>query len=140
MGSRDDSGHGGRAVEIDASHSVQAGLIAMFFVGTAIATFGPFFQLSTGLGLLVCAFLAAAFGLRAADRAGHANASSAVVRRDVLAGRLLAVIALICISYLTGVWLLLVALWPLVLFVGLLAWAVHRSRTDRTPTRQEVRT
>lgn len=129
-----------RTVEIDAWHAVQAGLAAMFFVGTTIAMFGPLFHLWLGYGLLACAIVAAALGLRWADRAGHATALSVAARRDALGGRLLSGFAVLAVLYYTGAWLFLIPLWPLVLFVGLVAWAVHRGRIGRSGTGREVQT
>lgn len=140
MESRDGGGLEARPVEIDAWHSVQAGLMAMFFVGTTVATFGPLFHLWIGYGLLACALIAAALGLRWADRAGHATALSVAARRDALGGRLLSGFAVLVVLYYTGAWLFLIPLWPLVLFVGLLAWAVHRDRVGRSGTGRKVRT
>lgn len=128
------------AVEMDAWHAVQAGLGAMFFVGTTIATFGPLFHLWMGYGLLACALIAAALGLRWSDRAGHATALSVAARRDALGGRLLSGFAVLVVLYYTGAWLFLIPLWPLVLFVGLLAWAVHRDRVARGGAGRGVRT
>lgn len=138
MESRDDGEN--RTVEIDAWHAVQAGLVAMFFVGTTIATFGPLFHLWMGYGLLACALIAGALGLRWADRVGHATALSVAARRDALGGRLLSGFAVLAVLYYTGAWLFLIPLWPLVLFVGLLAWAVHRDRVGRSGTGREVQT
>lgn len=138
MESRDDGEN--RTVEIDAWHAVQAGLVAMSFVGTTIATFGPLFHLWMGYGLLACAIVAAALGLRWADRAGHATVLSVAARRDALGGRLLSGFAVLAVLYYTGAWLFLIPLWPLVLFVGLLAWAVHRDRVGRSGTGREVQT
>jgi len=138
MESRDDGKN--RTVEIDAWHAVQAGLAAMFFVGTTVATFGPLFHLWMGYGLLACALIAAALGLRWADRAGHATALSVAARRDALGGRLLSGFAVLAVLYYTGAWVFLIPLWPLVLFVGLLAWAVHRGRVGRSGTGREVQT
>jgi len=140
MESRSDGGLEARRVEIDAWHAFQAGLVAMFFVGITIATFGPLFHLWLGYGLLACALIAAALGLRWADRAGHATALSVAARRDVLGGQLLSGFAVVAALYYTGAWLFLIPLWPLVLFIGLLAWAVHRVRVGRSVTRREVRT
>ena len=125
-----------RGVEMDAWHAVQAGLAAMFFVGITIATFGPLFHLAMGYGLLACALLASAFGLRWADRAGHATELSFAARRNALGGRLLSGFAILAVLYYTGAWLFLIPLWPLVLFVGLLAWAIHRDRVGRDSGRE----
>jgi hypothetical protein len=125
-----------RGVEMDAWHAIQAGLVAMSFVGITIATFGPLFHLAIGYALLACALLAAAFGLRWADRAGHAIELSAAVRRDALGGQLFSGLAILVVLYYTGAWLFLIPLWPLVLFVGLLAWAVHRDRVGQNVGRE----
>ena len=128
------------SAETDAWHAIQAGLVAMFFVGTTVATFGPLFHRWMGYGFLACALIAAAVGLRWADRAGHATRSSVAARRDGLGGRLLSGFAVLSVLYYTGVWLLLIPLLPFVLLVGLLAWAIHRERVGRLAASREVRT
>jgi hypothetical protein len=113
----------------EGSHALQAGLVGTTLVGVTVATFGPLFDLTFAYVLLSGAAVTAILGLRWADRVFHRGHSTLRrARHDAQIGRVLSVTTILFVLYYTGLWTLLLVTWPIVLFVTLLAWSVHRSR------------
>jgi hypothetical protein len=121
----------------DGWRSLQAGLVAVGFVGATMATFGPLFLIEVAYGLLAVSFIAAVLSLSWADRVAHSAAAQRSVRRDARRGRILSGLALLLILYYTGAWFLLIEFLPVVLFVGLIAWSLHQRRVAHSGAASE---
>lgn len=124
----------------NASRALQAGLVAIAAVGTLFATLGTWFSRNLAYLLLAVAGLSALFGIRWADRASHVppDRTARGARRDAHIGAALSAAALLVVLYFTGLWLVALFVWPVVLSVGLIAWAVHRERVAVARANEEA--
>jgi hypothetical protein len=128
----------GRTVEREASYGLQAGLLSMALIGVTLVTFGRFFYLSLAYVLMSGAGGLALLSGRWADRSMHAAARGTRVRRDAQIARLLSIVALLFVVYYSGLWIFLAVSWPVVLFLGLIAWSLHRSRVEARASSREA--
>ena len=126
----------------EASRSLQGGLVGIAFIGSLLATFGPWFDANLAYLMLLAAGIAAILGIRWADRVAHAPASrtSPAGRRDARAGATLSAVALLVVLSYTGILFILLFLWPFALAGFLIAWAVHHDRIAAQASRREART
>ncbi|HEX9567941.1 MAG TPA: hypothetical protein VGA48_10175 [Thermoplasmata archaeon] len=131
----------GPILNATALRSTKAGLLALGIVSFALATFGPWFNLLLGYGLMVASMTVAVLGIWWADRSSHETRNSPALANGIYAksGAALSVVALLLSAYYTGFLVLLLIYWPL-WFVGLLlTWAFHQAWIDSNPG-SEVRT
>ncbi len=112
-----------------ALRSTKAGLLALGIVSFALATFGPWFNLLLGYGLMVASMAAAVAGIWWADRSAHEVHRNRVLTNGFYAksGAVLSVVALMLSAYYTGFLLFILVFWPLWFIALLLTWAFHRA-------------
>src|SRR2546425_6764460 len=86
-----------------ALRSTKAGLMALGTVSFALATFGPWFNLLLGYGLMVASMAAAGMGIWWADRACHERERNRGMTNGIFAksGAALSVATLILSAYYT---------------------------------------
>ena len=122
----------GPSLNATALRSTKAGLLALGIVSLALATFGPWFNLPLGYGLMVASMAVAVAGIWWADRAAHATERSHDLTNGMYAksGATLSVVALILSAYYTGFLVLILFTWPLWVIGLLLTWAFHRAWID----------
>src|SRR3989442_11829602 len=103
------------ALNATALRSTKAGLVALCLVSFALATFGPWFNLVLGYGLMVASMAVALVGLWWADRSAHEAHRNPALTNGIYAksGTILSVAALILSTYYTGFIVLLLSFWPL---------------------------
>ena len=112
-----------------ALRSTKAGLLALGIVSFALATFGPWFNLLLGYGLMAASMAVAVVGIWWADRSAHETRRNPALTNRIYAksGATLSVLALMLSTFYTGLLVVLLVFWPL-WFIGLLlTWAFHRA-------------
>src|SRR5436189_5988570 len=104
----------GPALNATALRSTKAGLVALFLVSFALATFGPWFNLLLGYGLMAASMAVAVFGIWWADRSAHQGHRNRGLTNGIYAksGATLSVVALILSTYDTRLLLLILVFWP----------------------------
>ena len=122
-------GSEGPTLNATALRSTKAGLLALGIVSFALATFGPWFNLLLGYGLMAASMAVAVFGIWWADRSAHQGHRNRGLTNGIYAksGATLSVVALILSTYYTGLLLLILVFWPLWFIALLLTWAFHRA-------------
>jgi len=115
-----------------ALRSTKAGLMALGIVSFALATFGPWFNLLLGYGLMAASIAVAVLGIWWADRSAHQVHRNPGLTNGIFAksGATLSVVALILSTYYTGLLILVLVFWPLLFVALLLTWAFHRAWVD----------
>ena len=115
-----------------ALRSTKAGLLALGIVSFALATFGPWFNLLVGYGLMIASVAVAIVGIWWADRSAHEIRSTHDMTNGIYAksGATLSVVTLILSTYYTGFLVLILFTWPLWFIALLLTWAFHRAWID----------
>ena len=115
-----------------ALRSTKAGLLALGIVSFALATFGPWFNLLLGYGLMVASMAVAVAGIWWADRSSHEARRNRALTNGIYAksGAALSIASLLLSMYYTGMLVLLLFFWPALLVVLLIVWALHRSFVD----------
>jgi len=115
-----------------ALRSTNAGLVAVFLASFALATFGPWFNLTLGYALMIASFVAACLGVGWADRASHEGKRNPAMTNGIYAkaGAALSILALLLSIYYTGLFVFLVVFAPLWIIAVLLLYALHRSNVD----------
>src|SRR5438093_11207910 len=125
-------GSEGPTLNATAFRSAKAGLLALGIVSFALATFGPWFNLLLGYGLMAASMAVAVFGIWWADRSAHEVHRNPGLTNGIYAksGATLSVVALMLSTYYTVFLLFIIVFWPL-RFIGLLlTWAFHRAWID----------
>ena len=122
----------GPALNATALRSTKAGLVALFLVSFALATFGPWFNLLLGYGLMILSMAVAVVGLWWADRSAHEAHRNRAMTNGIYArsGAALSLVALILGMYYTGFFFVILVFWPLLSVALLLTWAFHRAWID----------
>ena len=112
-----------------ALRSTKAGLAALGIVCLALATFGPWFNLLLGYGLMVASMAVAVVGIWWADRSAHEARRNPALTNWIYAksGATLSVVALILSTFYTGFIVVVLLFWPLWFIALLLTWAFHRA-------------
>ena len=112
-----------------ALRSTKAGLLALGTVSFALATFGPWFNLFLGYGLMAASMVVAVLGIWWADRSAHEVHRKPALTNGIFAksGVALSAVALMLSTYYTGFLLFILVFWPLWFVALLLAWAFHRA-------------
>src|SRR5437870_11897492 len=97
-----------------ALRSTKAGLLALGIVSFALATFGPWFNLLLGYGLMAASMAVAFVGIWWADRSAHETHRSPALTNGIYAksGATLSVVALIVSTYYTGFLIVVLVFWP----------------------------
>src|SRR2546426_6074607 len=119
----------GPVLNATALRSTKAGLVALGIVSFALATFGPWFNLLVGYGLMIASMAVAVVGIWWADRCAHETHRNPALTNGIYAksGATLSVAALILSTYYTGFLVLILVFWPLWFIALLLTWAFHRA-------------
>jgi len=122
----------GPTLNATALRSTKAGLLALGIVSFALATFGPWFNLLLGYGLMAASMAVAVLGIWWADRSAHETRRTRAMTNGIYAksGAALSAVALILSTYYTGLLLLILVFWPLWFIALLLTWAFHRAWVD----------
>src|SRR2546426_4918029 len=122
----------GPTLNATAVRSTKAGLLALGTVSFALATFGPWFNLLLGYGLMVASMAEAVMGIWWADRAAHEVQRNRGLTNGIFAksGAALSVATLMLSAYYTGFLLFILVFWPLWFIALLLTWAFHRAWID----------
>ena len=115
-----------------ALRSTKAGLVALGIVCFALASFGPWFNLLLGYGLMVVSIAVAIIGIWWADRSAHEAHRNPALTNGIYAksGAILSLAALILSTYYTGFIVVVLFFWPLWFIALLLTWAFHRAWID----------
>ena len=115
-----------------ALRSTKAGLVALGIVSFALASFGPWFNLLLGYGLMVVSMTVAIIGIWWADRSAHEAHRNPALTNGIYAksGAILSLAALILSTYYTGFIVVVLFFWPLWFIALLLTWAFHRAWID----------
>jgi len=123
---------GGPMLNATALRSTKAGLLALGIVSFALATFGPWFNLLVGYGLMIASVAVAVVGIWWADRSTHEIRRTHGMTNGIYAksGATLSVVTLILSTYYTGFLVLILFTWPLWFIALLLTWAFHRAWID----------
>src|SRR5438128_6031156 len=105
----------GPVLNATALRSTKAGLVALGIVSFALATFGPWFNLLLGYGLMVASMTVAIVGIWWADRSAHEVHRKPALTNGIFAkaGAALSVVALMVSTYYTGFFLFILVFWPL---------------------------
>src|SRR3989442_13156233 len=113
-------GSEGPTLNATAFRSAKAGLLALGIVSFALATFGPWFNLLLGYGLMAASMAVAGLGIWWADRSAHQVHRNRGLTNGIYpkSGATLSVGALILSTYYTGLLLLILFFLPL-WFIGL---------------------
>src|SRR5256885_11426621 len=108
----------GPMLNATALRSTKAGLLALGIVSFALATFGPWFNLLVGYGLMIASVAVAVVGLLWADRSAHEIRRTHDMTNGIYAksGATLSVVTLILSAYYKGFLVLILFTWPLLLF------------------------
>src|SRR5881409_4370961 len=103
------------ALNATALRSTKAGLLALGIVSFALATFGPWFNLLLGYGLMATSIAVAVVGIWWADRSAHEIRRTHDMTNGIYAksGATLSVVTLILSTYYTGFLVLILFTWPL---------------------------
>src|SRR5436309_1422388 len=122
-------GSEGPTLNATALRSTKAGLLALGIVSFALATFGPWFNLFLGYGLMNASIAVAVLGIWWADRSAHQVHRNRGLTNGIYAksGATLSVVALILSIYYSGLLLLILIFWPLWFVALFLTWAFHRA-------------
>src|SRR6266581_5671296 len=90
-------GSDGPTLNATALRSTKAGLLALGIVSFALATFGPWFNLLLGYGLMVASMAVAVVGIWWADRSAHETHRNPALTNGIYAksGATLSAVALI---------------------------------------------
>ncbi len=122
-------GSDGPTLNATALRSTKAGLLALGIVSFALATFGPWFNLLLGYGLMAASMAVAVVGIWWADRSAHEAHQNPGLTNGIFAksGAALSVVALMFSAYYTGFLLFMLIFWPLWFIALLLTWAFHRA-------------
>ena len=120
------------ALNATALRSTKAGLVALCLVSFALATFGPWFNLLLGYGLMILSMAVAVVGLWWADRSAHEAHRNPAVTNGIYArsGAALSLVALLLGMYYTGFFFVILVFWPLFFVALLVTWAFHRAWID----------
>ncbi len=130
----DPAAHEARSLPFDgptlngtALRSTKAGLVSLGLVSFALATFGPWFNLLLGYGLMAASMAVAVVGIAWADRALHKTRRNPALTNGIYAksGAALSIVAMLLSMYYTGLLLLVLFFLPIVLIVLQVAWAFH---------------
>ena len=115
-----------------ALRSTKAGLLALGIVSFALATFGPWFNLLLGYGLMATSIAVAVVGIWWADRSAHEVHRNPGLTNGIFAksGAVLSVATLLLSMYYTGLLVLFLVFWPVLFVVLLIVWTLHRSLVD----------
>src|SRR2546428_7012354 len=121
-------GSEGPMLNATALRSTKAGVLALGIVSFVLATFGPWFNLLLGYGLMDASIAVAVLGIWWADRSAHQVHRNPGLTNGIFAksGATLSVVALILSTYYTGLLILVLVFWPLLFVALLLTWAFHR--------------
>src|SRR2546422_8252478 len=111
-----------------ALRSTKAGLLALGIVSFALATFGPWFNLLVGYGLMIASVAVAVVGILWGDRSAHEIRRNHDMTNGIYAksGATLSVVTLILLTYYTGLLVLIFFSWPPLVIPLLLTTAFHR--------------
>src|SRR2546422_1727382 len=122
----------GPMLNATALRSTKAGLLALGIVSFALATFGPWFNLLVGYGLMIASVAVAVVGIWWADRSGHEIRRNHDITKWIYpkSGATPSVVTLILSTYYTGFLVLFLFTWPLWFIALLLTWAFHRAWID----------
>src|SRR2546427_3706545 len=122
----------GPMLNATALRSTKAGLLALGIVSFALATFGPWFNLLVGYGLMIASVAVAVVGILWADRSAHEIRRNHDLTHGIYAkaGATLLVVTLILLTYYTGFLVLILFTLPLWFIALLLTWAFHRAWID----------
>ncbi len=122
----------GPTLNATALRSTKAGLLALGIVSFALATFGPWFNLLLGYGLMVASMAVAVVGIWWADRSAHEARRNRALTNGTYAksGAALSLVALLLCTYYTGFFFVVLVFWPLWFIALLLTWALHRAWID----------
>src|SRR5437667_10848545 len=122
----------GLALNATALRSTKAGLVALCLVSFALATFGPWFNLLLGYGLMILSMAVAVVGVWWADRSAHEARRNRAVTNGIYAtsGAALSPVAYLLVMYYTGLLFSILLSWPLLSVALLLTWAFHRAWID----------
>src|SRR2546426_4746147 len=114
-------GSEGPMLNATALRSTKAGLLALGIVSFALATFGPWFNLLVGYGLMIASVAVAVVGIWWADRSAHEIRRTHDMTNGIYAksSAPLSVVTLILSTYYTGFLVLILFTWPL-WFIALL--------------------
>src|SRR6266571_8592080 len=125
----------GPMLNATALRSTKAGLLALGIVSFALATFGPWFNLLLGYGLMAVSMAVAVVGIWWADRSAHEAQRKPALMNGIYAksGAVLSVVALLLGMYYTGFFFVILVFWPLWFVALLLTWAFHRAWVDSDP-------
>src|SRR5437867_7031573 len=125
-------GSEGPTLNATALRSTKAGLLALGIVSFALATFGPWFNLLVGYGLMIASVAVAVVGIWWVDRSAHEIRRTHDMTNGIYAksGATLSVVTLILSTYYTGFLVLILFTWPLWFIALLLTWAFHRAWID----------
>ena len=120
------------ALNATALRSTKAGLVALCLVSFALATFGPWFNLLLGYGLMILSMAVAVVGVWWADCSAHEARRNRAVTNGIYAksGATLSGVALTLSTYYTGFLLFILVFWPLWFIALLLTWAFHRAWSE----------
>ena len=115
-----------------ALRSTKAGLLAIFVISLAFATFGPWFNLVLGYGLMLASMAVAVLSILWADRAAHETDRNLALTNGIYAksGAALSIAVLLLSMSYTGLLLLVLFLWPVWLMGLLIVYAIHRASVD----------
>src|SRR2546426_7752947 len=122
----------GPTLNATALRSTKAGLLALGIVSFALATFGPWFNLLLGYGLMAASMAVAGLGIWWADRSAHETRRTRAMTNWIYAksGAALSAGGVILSSYYTGLLLLILLFSPFWFIALLLTWAFHRAWVD----------
>src|SRR3989441_6639651 len=125
-------GSEGPMLNATALRSTKAGLLALGIVSFALATFGPWFNLLVGYGLMIASVAVAVVGIWWADRSTHEIRRNHGMTNGIYAksGATLSVVTLILSTYYTRFLVLIFFSWPLWFIRPFLALAFHRAWID----------
>src|SRR5438128_4930528 len=125
-------GSEGPTLNAAALRSTKAGLLALGIVSFALATFGPWFNLLLGYGLMAASMAVAVLGIWWADRSAHEARRNRVLTNGIYArsGAALSLVALLLCMYYTGFFFVILVSWPLWFVALFVTWAFHRAWID----------
>src|SRR2546430_17385028 len=114
-------------LDATALRSTKAGLLALGIVSFALATFGPWFNLLVGYGLMIASVAVAVVGILWADRSAHEIRRTHDKTNGGYAkhGAPLFGVSLILSTYYTRFLGLVLFTWPLLFFSLLLSYAFY---------------
>src|SRR5438093_4940054 len=123
---------GGPMLNATALRSTKAGLLALGIVSFALATFGPWFNLLVGYGLMIASVAVAVVGIWWADCSAHEIRRTHDMTNGIYAksGATLSVVRLVLSTYDPGLLVLVLFTWPLWFIALLLTSPFHRAWID----------